>query len=127
MISSGYIFPKPFGFWWKLYTDKVSGDTHFFDFEQLFFDPCHGFMTWSLSPDGKVLTIHKAAGDGKYWMDKAYRMFELGKKQYGLKKLRVCTVRNPEAFSRRFGGEVYKTEERNGQKVYWLETTEVKE
>ena len=28
-----------------------------------------------------------------------------------LKKLRVCTVRNPEAFARRFGGEVYKTEE----------------
>ena len=122
-----YDFPRPFGFWWKMYADKVKGDAHFFDFEQLFLDPCHGFMTWSLSPDGKVLTIHKAAGDGKYWKQKAYNMFKLGKEKYGLKKLRVCTVRNPEAFARRFGGTVYEEYECNGQKVYWLETTEVKE
>ena len=122
-----YDFPKPFGYWWKLYTDKVSGDTHFFDFEQLFFAPCHGFMTWSLSPDGKVLTIHKAAGDGKYWKQKAYDMFKLGKEKYGLKKLRVCTLSNPEPFARRFCGTVYEEYDRNGQKVYCLETTEVKE
>ena len=35
---------------------------------------------------------------------KAYGMFELGKRNR-IKKLRVCTVRNPEAFARRFGGE----------------------
>ena len=123
-----YDFPRPFGFWWKLYTDKVKGDAHFLDFEQLFFDPCHGFMTWSLSPDGKVLTIHKASGDGKYWKEKAYAMFELGKAQYGLKKMQVCTVRNPEAFARFFGGEIAKKEvNKHGQTVYWLETTEVKE
>ena len=72
-------------------------------------------MTWSLSPDGKVLTIHKAAGDGKYWKQKAYDMFKLGKRKYGL-KTQGMHRRNPEAFARRFGGEVYKTEERNGQK-----------
>ena len=121
-----YSFPKPFGFWWKLYADKVKGDAHFLDFEQLFFDPCHGFMTWSLSPDGKVLTIHKASGDGKYWKERAYAMFELGKSQYGLKKMQACTVRNPEAFARFFGGEIAKKEiNKHGQTVYWLETKEV--
>ena len=121
-----YDFPRPFGFWWKLYSDKVKGDAHFLDFEQLFYEPCHGFMTWSLSPDGKVLTIHKASGDGKYWKERAYAMFELGKVQYGLKKMQVCTVRNPEAFARFFGGDVVKTEvNKHGQTVYWLETKEV--
>ena len=119
--------PMPFGYWWAMYTDKVKGDAGFKKFEHLFFEPEYGFMTWSLNPECTILTIHKAAGDGEYWMDKAYGMFELGKKQYGLKKLRVCTVRNPEAFARRFGGTVYEEYERNGQKVYWLETTEVKE
>lgn len=121
-----YDFPRPFGFWWKMYADKVKGDAHFFDFEQLFFDPCRGFMTWSLSPDGKTLTIHKVAGDGKYWKKKASDMFKLGKEQYGLKKIQTCTIRNPEAFARFFAGEVVRTEvNKHGQTVYWLETQEV--
>ena len=121
-----YDFPRPFGFWWKMYADKVKGDAHFLEFEQLFFDPCHGFMTWSLSPNGKVLTIHKVAGDGRYWKEKAYQMFELGKKQYGLKKMQTCTIRNPNAFARFFGGEIVAKEvSKHGQTVYWFEVKEV--
>lgn len=116
----------PFGYYWKIYIDKVGGEGKFFEFEQMFYEPEHGFMTWSLDPDMTTLTIHKVAGDGKFWRRKSYDMFKLGKELYGIKKLRVSTIRNPKAFARFFGGTVTLMEMNDrGQEVYWLETEEV--
>lgn len=116
--------PRPFGWWLDKFKNEVGADEKFGKWEELFYDPYNGFMTWELSHDGKILYVVKMCGDGRYWRGIIYKMFADAKK-HGAEKLRCCTRHNPKAFSRLFGGTVYKAELAKGLPLYWLETTEV--
>lgn len=71
--------------------------------ETLEWHPDHGFLVWYYYPEKNAIQVTKVCGDGKYW---AKRIAELVK-EHGCQQALAFTTRNPEAFTRFFGGHVY--------------------
>lgn len=59
-----------------------------------------GFIIFRV--DGDILNGLNIYGDGDKWRD---RLIEIAKER-GCNKIRCCTRRNPEAFSKKFGMEI---------------------
>lgn len=118
--------PRPFGWWVAIFEQEaLNGEKiRFGTREELFIDPCRGFMGWEISYDMSELHITKGCGDGRYWRDKAYEMFRFAKERYGVKYLVAHTQRNPKAYMRLMGElEIYKvTTGRDGRPKYWMRT-----
>lgn len=120
--------PRPFGWWWNKYKKTTTNPERctFGEFEDMFYDPCRGFMCWMLTAKMRELYITKVCGDGRYWRDKAFEMFRYAKEHYGVKYMIASTRHNPEAFSRLFKCELWKTEERHGKPLYWFRIEEAR-
>ena len=73
------------------------------DDETILFHPEHGFLTYLIDKEEKILEIHHLCGDGKYW--KKVLTYVL-MKIHGLKTIRAFTRRNPEAWIRKYGGHI---------------------
>ncbi len=117
--------PRPFGWWWAKYLRIAlhPDDCSFGEMEELFFDPCRGFMCWTITRGMRGLYVTKVCGDGRYWRRRAYEMFAWAKERYGVKYLICCTRRNPDAFCRMFGGELWKTTDEDTERpLYWFRT-----
>ena len=114
--------PRPFGWWVKKYEERC-GSLTFEEREELFYDPCRGFMVWAVSPDMKALIVGNICGDGLYWRNVGLAMFKRAHNEYGVEALRFPTRRDPEAYKRFFGTKglrLEKTTEVNGRPMYWL-------
>ncbi len=118
--------PRPFGWWWQKFLKGVPhpDDATFNEFEDMFYEPTRGFMCWMLTAKMRELYITKVCGDGRYWRDKAFEMFRYAKEHYGVKYMIASTRHNPEAFSKLFKCELWKTEERRGKPLYWFRIEE---
>ena len=87
--------------WLEWYEERTGcGDLELYPNEQVFFHPEHGFITYFIVDD--ILELHHMCGDGKAWQKLLIEIM----KQNGLKKLRAFTMRNPEAWMRKYGGHI---------------------
>lgn len=120
--------PRPFGWWWQKFLQNVPhpSDATFSEFEEMYYDPCRGFMCWMVTARMKEIFITKCCGDGRYWRDKAFEMFKWAQEHYGVKYMIVCAYRNPEAYCRLFKCDLWKTEERHGKTLYWFRVKEAR-
>lgn len=98
---------RPFGSWVGLYEEKSGATFSLEPAEEIVFHRDHGFFTWMIGKD--YLHIFKMVGDASYFKPIIYEML---KKicLFGRKGILCSTRRNPKAFMRIFGGEVYKEE-----------------
>lgn len=65
--------------------------------------PDKGFFTYLYVPDRDALEIPKMCGDGRYWAKEIRRVC----KEMNIGRALFFTKRNPEAWTRRYGGKVY--------------------
>ena len=87
--------------WLKWYEARTGcKDLELSEGEQIFFHPKHGFIAYYMHDD--VLELHHLCGDGKSWQKVLVKIME----EFGLKKLRAYTRRNPEAWKRKYGGHI---------------------
>lgn len=116
--------PRPFGWWWAKFLENMRSPEHctFNEFEELYYEPTRGFMCWMITARMRELYITKCCGDGAYWRDKAYEMFRYAKEHYGVKYMITCSRRRPEVYTRFFRCSLWKTEEANGEPLYWYIT-----
>lgn len=87
---------------WLEYYEKRTGckDLELLPNEHVFFHPEHGFITFFAYDD--ILELHNMCGNGKEWQKIVIEIM----KEYGLKKLRAYTQRNPKAWIRKYGGHI---------------------
>ena len=87
--------------WLNYYHEKTGcNDLELSPDEQVFFHPDYGFITFFTHDD--ILELHHMCGNGKAWQKVLVHIM----KQYGLKKLRAFTRRNPKAWMKKYGGHI---------------------
>lgn len=87
--------------WLDYYREKTGcDDLKLADDEIIFFHPEHGFITFFTHDD--ILELHHMCGNGKAWQKLLTKIMN----DYGLKKLRAFTRRNPKAWIRKYGGHI---------------------
>lgn len=87
--------------WLDYYAERTGcKDLELLPNEHVFFHPKHGFITFFAYDD--ILELHHMCGNGKEWQKIVIEIM----KEYGLKKLRAYTQRNPKAWIRKYGGHI---------------------
>lgn len=87
--------------WLKWYEERTgTSDLELYPDEQVFFHPEFGFITFFINDD--VLELHHMCGNGKEWQKILVQIM----KDNSLDKLRAFTMRNPDAWIRKYGGHI---------------------
>ena len=87
--------------WLKYYEEKTGcKDLELAPYERVFFSPEHGFITFFAHDD--ILELHHMCGHGKEWQKIIVQIME----DLRLKKVRAFTRRNPDAWTRKYGGHI---------------------